>query len=110
MFPGKEPPPKVHGLCYHMVQQMLRLGGTGFLSESVVEALHVVDNRMVMRYACVKGMEEQLRCRARAIWQLNNPATTNIRKVSMDNAARKRERHASAHRMRRMSEAVNGGL
>eukprot|EP00965_Chrysotila_dentata_P260890 6214069-Pleurochrysis_carterae.AAC.5 len=70
MFPYKEPPPKMHGLCYHMAQQMRRLGGTGFLSESVVEAMHVVDNRMVARYACVKNLEEQLRCRARAIWQL----------------------------------------
>eukprot|EP00965_Chrysotila_dentata_P156448 5169640-Pleurochrysis_carterae.AAC.1 len=47
MFPLKEPPPKMHGLCYHISQQMRRLGGTGFLSESVVEAMHVVDNRMM---------------------------------------------------------------
>eukprot|EP00965_Chrysotila_dentata_P182107 6013474-Pleurochrysis_carterae.AAC.1 len=84
MFPVKEPPPKVPGMCYHMVQQMRRLGGTGFLSESVVEAMHVVDNRMVSRYACVKNMEEQLRCPARAIWQLNSPNTTNLRKLDKD--------------------------
>eukprot|EP00965_Chrysotila_dentata_P221861 6192627-Pleurochrysis_carterae.AAC.1 len=100
MFPGKEPPPKVHGMCYHMVEQMLRLGGTGFLSESVVESMHVVDNRMIARYSCAKNLEDQLRCRARAIWQLNNPKTTNIRKADQENAARKRERQALGHRMR----------
>eukprot|EP00965_Chrysotila_dentata_P156610 5174767-Pleurochrysis_carterae.AAC.3 len=104
MFPGKEPPPKVHGLCYHMVQQMKRLGDTGFLSESVVEAIHVIDNCMVARYACVKNMEKQLRCRARAIWQLSNPNTSNIRDADDAKTARKRERHAKGHRMRRCED------
>eukprot|EP00965_Chrysotila_dentata_P040963 1357705-Pleurochrysis_carterae.AAC.1 len=98
MFPYKEPPPKMHGLCYHMAEQMKRLGGTGFLSESVVEAMHVVDNRMVTRYACVRNLEEQLKCRARAIWQLCNPHTTNIREKDNAISARKRAKLASVHR------------
>eukprot|EP00965_Chrysotila_dentata_P158130 5224292-Pleurochrysis_carterae.AAC.1 len=69
---------------------MRRLGGTGFLSESVVQAMHVVDYRMVARYACVKNLEEQLQCRAKAIWQLCNPNSTNIREQDNLIAARKR--------------------
>eukprot|EP00965_Chrysotila_dentata_P237783 6202125-Pleurochrysis_carterae.AAC.1 len=91
-----------------MAEQMLRLGGTGLLSESVVEAMHVIDNRMVARYACVKNMEEQLRCRARAIWQLNNPHTANIRHIDNEIAACKRERHAHGHCMRRSAMQAAG--
>eukprot|EP00965_Chrysotila_dentata_P246193 6207009-Pleurochrysis_carterae.AAC.3 len=105
MFPGKKPPPKVHGMNYHMRTQMDRLGTTGMLSESAVESMHVIDNRMVARYASVKNMEEQLRCRARAIWQLTNPNAVNIREADNANAARKRERHAAGHRMRRLAES-----
>eukprot|EP00965_Chrysotila_dentata_P009866 321802-Pleurochrysis_carterae.AAC.1 len=66
MLPHDESPPKMHGLCSHMSQQMRSIGGTGFLSESVVETIQVEDNRMMSRYACVKNLEDQQQCRARA--------------------------------------------
>eukprot|EP00965_Chrysotila_dentata_P134964 4463872-Pleurochrysis_carterae.AAC.1 len=95
----------MHGLCYHMSEQMRRLGGTGFLSESVVEAMHVVDNRMMSHYACVKNLEDQLQCRARAIWQLCNPNTGNIREQDNLISARKRAKIASVHRIGRFMQS-----
>ena len=66
MFPELEPIPKIHGMTYHMVEQMRRLGGTGILHEGVVEAQHVVDNGLIRRFCCVKNLEQQLMCRG--VW------------------------------------------
>eukprot|EP00965_Chrysotila_dentata_P180094 5946878-Pleurochrysis_carterae.AAC.1 len=95
----------MHGLCYHMSQQMRRLGGTGFLSESVVKAMHVVDNSMMSRYACVKNLEDQRQCHARAMWQLCNPNTGDIREQDNLFSARKRAKIASVHRIGRFMQS-----
>ena len=89
--PGtKAPPPKLHMLCYHVGQQMRRLGSVGMLHEGVVEAYHVLDNRFITRYACVKNLCEQLLCRARAGWQL--ASAPSIKAVEEAQQLRKRER------------------
>ena len=102
MFPGEEPTPKMHGMLYHMLPQMRRCGGTGIFHEGVVEALHVLDNRMRSRFACVRNLEEQLACRAKAIWQLCDPGgAPNVRAPDHDREARKRLRMNTDARAKR---------
>lgn len=88
--PTKAPPPKLHMLCYHVGLQQRRLGSSGMLHEGVVEAFHVLDNRLTTRYACVKNLIQQLRCRAEASWQL--ASAPSIRSVEEAQELRKRER------------------
>eukprot|EP00965_Chrysotila_dentata_P100877 3332475-Pleurochrysis_carterae.AAC.1 len=59
--------------------------------------MHVMDNCMVTRYACVRNLEEQLKCRARVIWQLCNPHNTSIREKDNAISARKHAKLASVH-------------
>jgi hypothetical protein len=77
-------------LCYHVGLQQRRLGSSGMLHEGVVEAFHVLDNRLTTRYACVKNLIQQLRCRAEASWQL--ASAPSIRSVEEAQELRKRER------------------
>ena len=86
----KAPPPKLHMLCYHVGQQQRRLGSSGMLHEGVVEAYHVLDNRLTTRYACVKNLCQQLLCRAQAAWQV--ASAPSIRAVEEAQELRKRER------------------
>eukprot|EP00966_Prymnesium_polylepis_P084315 1951634-Prymnesium_polylepis.1 len=58
----------MHKLLYHVLEQLLELRSCGMLHEGVVEAVHVVDNRMVLRFGCVRNLEQQVKCRLRAIW------------------------------------------
>ena len=107
MFPSLEPIPKMHGLCYHMLEQMRRLGGTGILHEGVVEATHVVDNALIRRFCCVKNLEQQLECRARAAWQHSDPSgANNIRAVDQACDARKRERRGVGSRKAHKSARI----
>ena len=69
---------------------MRRLGSSGMLHEGVVEAYHVLDNRLITRYACVKNLCEQLLCRAQSGWEL--ASAPSIKAVEEAQQLRKRER------------------
>ena len=102
MFPTLRPIPKLHGMCYHMVDQMRRLGGTGILHEGVVEAAHVVDNALIRRFCCVRDLEQQLVCRARAAWQHSDPSgAKDIRAPDKARDARKRDTRTIGRRVKR---------
>ena len=65
--------PKGHVLLYHCIQQARWFGSLGMLHEGVVEALHVVDNRLVLRFGNVKNPEQNIVSRTHAHWQLSAP-------------------------------------
>ena len=73
LFPEKEMLPKGHVLLYHCIQQARWFGSLGMLHEGVVEALHVVDNRLVLRFGNVKNPEQNIISRSHAHWQLADP-------------------------------------
>ena len=56
MHPMLEPTPKMHGFLCHAYEQMRLLGCVGLLSESVVESVHVMDNTLIRRFACVRDL------------------------------------------------------
>ena len=84
MFPASAPGPKLHGFRAHAAEQLR-------LSESVVEAVHVLDNMLQRRNACIRDMELNLKCRAVYLWQLSNPTFVSIREMS-DNASEQKRR------------------
>ena len=101
LFPELEVLPRGHVLLYHMGPQMRWFGSTGMLHEGVVEALHVVDNRLVLRYGNVKNQEQNIHCRAQAHWQLADPGgPPSIR--SLDYLRELRAREKRNHNSRQM--------
>eukprot|EP00966_Prymnesium_polylepis_P160593 3712459-Prymnesium_polylepis.1 len=74
LWPKRQATPKMHKLLYHVLEQLVELRSCGMLHEGVVEAVHVVDNRMILRFGCVQNLEQQVRCRLRAIWQQQDPS------------------------------------
>ena len=92
LFPFKEPSPKLHILLYHVLPQMEALGGSGILHEGVVEAFHVIDNRLKLRWANVKDVQRNVLLRARQSWIMSNPASLNIRTGDHERELRQREK------------------
>ena len=92
VYPGKQPLPKLHWLCYHVSEQMNWLGTSGMLHEGVVEALHVVDNRHVLRFSHVKNAEAFVLMRARAMWQQQCPRAINVRAMDQQRSNATRDR------------------
>ena len=92
MHPMLEPTPKMHGFLCHAYEQMRLLGCVGLLSESVVESVHVMDNTLIRRFACVRDLEQNLIQRAQAMWQLSCPTFKSVREFSNASAKRKRSR------------------
>ena len=104
MFPGVAPTPKMHGLLVHAKQQLELLGAVGPLSESVVEGVHVQDNMLCRRFANVNDLEQSLRCRVSAMWQLGCPAFKSVRDASDERAEKKRRRVNQASRKERRGD------
>ena len=50
MWPKRQVTPKLHKMLYHVLDQLVELRSVGMLHEGVVEAVHVVDNRMILRF------------------------------------------------------------
>ena len=101
MYPLLEPTPKMHGFLYHAHDQMVLLGSTGMLSESVVESVHVMDNTLIRRFACVRDLEQNLVQRANAMWQLSCPTFQSVRELSNATAKRRRTRVNALSRSKR---------
>ena len=56
-----------------------------------MEALHVVDNRLVLRYGNVKNPEQNIRSRVHAHWQLADPGgPPSIRELDYSREMRRR--------------------
>ena len=101
MHPLLEPTPKMHGFLCHAHDQMDLLGSVGMLSESVVESVHVMDNTLIRRFACVRDLEQNLLQRAQAMWQLSCPTFQSVREFSDASAKRKRSRMNALSRKNR---------
>ena len=84
LWPDSEPPPKLHMLLYHVITQMEWLGSSGQLHEGVVEAFHVLDNRLKIRFTHVKNAEAHVRARAQALFQLTDVTLHNIRRMDQE--------------------------
>lgn len=104
MFPAVAPTPKMHGLLVHAQQQLELLGAVGPLSESVVEGVHVQDNMLCRRFANVQDLEQSLRCRISAMWQLGCPTFKSVRDASDGRSEKKRRRVNEAARKERKSD------
>ena len=104
MFPAIAPTPKMHGLLVHAQQQLELLGAVGPLSESVVEGVHVQDNMLCRRFANVQDLEQSLRCRISAMWQLGCPTFKSVRDASDERAEKKRRRVNEAARKERKND------
>ena len=90
MFPLSAPGPKLHAFLSHAADQIDALGGAGFLTEAVVESIHVIDNRMQRRDACIRDIEANLLCRMRHLWELSCPSFESVRDASDIRSDRKR--------------------
>jgi hypothetical protein len=90
---------------YHVLEQLVELRSCGMLHEGVVEAVHVVDNRMILRFGCVQNLEQQVRCRLRAIWQQQDPSgAPRIRERESAQQDVKRRRLNTERRLKRLRE------
>jgi hypothetical protein len=90
MFPAVAPTPKMHGLLVHASQKLELLDSVGQLSESVVEGVHVQDNMLCRRFANVNDLEQSLRCRISAMWQLGCPTFKRVCETRVTSVQRRR--------------------
>ena len=104
MWPKRQVTPKLHKMLYHVLDQLVELRSVGMLHEGVVEAVHVVDNRMILRFGCVKNLEQQLVSRLRAIWQQQDP--NGAPRIREQEAAQKEVKRRRVNVERRLDRNV----
>ena len=70
------------------------IGSSGQLHDGAVEALHVIDNRHVARWANVKDCLQNITLRTKAAWQISNPGAQTLRAPDRQREEHRRERRS----------------